>query len=325
MKKKYIIIILSIQMGWTLPHGAQTPTDALMMGDGEVCIAVQYQQDTWDRYWEGTRLRDNANIGTLTRRTATQLSAFGWGSRLNLFAMVHHVTTEPSGGQMAGASGWQDLGLYAKYKLLARRAGRGELQAFLVGGGSTPVGSYLSDYMPMNLGLGTLELTVRGVVKYELPRGSYGRVGYAYLHRGTTTAERDYYYTDRGIYSRTMDVPDALQAEWVVGSWLFRRSVQAEVGGIRQTSLSGDDIRRQNAPQPTNKADMTGLVARLRYFPAGWQGFSFLAGYQGVLDGRNVGRSTVLSGAVTWQFRLRKARQAKAEAMPLSERNNNNQ
>jgi hypothetical protein len=316
MKNKHIVIALIIQLGWVLPQKAQTPADALMMGAREICVAVQYQEDRWNRYWEGTLLRENLNIGTLTRRTATQLAAVGLGARTDLYGMLHYVSTEPSGGQLAGVSGWQDLGLYVKHKLLERPVGGGDIQAFLSAGGSLPVGAYLSDYMPMNLGLGTLELMVRGIVKYEHSRGMYGRLGAAYLHRGTTTAERDYYYTDRGIYSTAMDVPDALQVELSVGSWLWRHTLQAEAGGIHQPSLYGDDIRRQNAPQPTNKADMTGVLVRLRYFPTIIRGGSLSAGYQRVLRGRNIGRSTVISGAITWQFGLGKGRRSSAAGNP---------
>jgi hypothetical protein len=99
-----------------------------------------------------------------------------------------------------------------------------------------------------------------------------------------------------------MDVPSATNAELVLGAWLFKRSLQVEAAGIHQPSLSGDDIRRQNMPQPTNKMDFTSLGGRLRYFPSFVKGLSLMGGYTRVLQGRNVGKSTVISGGLTWQF-----------------------
>jgi hypothetical protein len=302
MKNKYTLLFSLFMAGTASTVAAQTPADALLMQKNEICIAFQYQHDTWDRYWEGTLLRDNQNIGTLTRQAAVPMFAYGLGSRLNVFGMLPHISTRPSGGQMAGVSGWQDLGLFAKYKLLDRKVGKGDVQAFFASGFSLPVSNYLSDYLPFSLGLGTLELTFRGIIKYELPIGIYARAGYAYLHRTTTEAERNYYFTDKGHYSAVMDVPGATNAELAFGAWLIKRSVQVEAAGIQQICLTGDDIRRQNMPQPTNKMDFTGVSGRLRYFPSFVKGLSIMGGYTQMLQGRNVGKSTVISGGLTWQF-----------------------
>jgi hypothetical protein len=104
-----------------------------------------------------------------------------------------------------------------------------------------------------------------------------------------------------------MDVPSASNAEIALGGWLFNRALQLEAGYVAQTSFSGDDIRRQNAGQPTNKMDMATINGRLRYFPSVLKGMSIILGYTDVVSGRNVGKSTIISGGLTYQFMLKKA------------------
>lgn len=285
---------------------AQTPSDALMMDKNELCIAVLYQHDTWDKYWEGTLLRDNQNIGVLTRNTVMPMLAYGVTNRLNFIMSLPYVSTEASGGQMIGASGIQDFGIFVKFKAYEYLKEKGTLSVFVTGGFSLPASSYLSDYLPFSLGLGAQEYSIRPIIKYEHKSGLYLRGSFAYLHRTTTEAERDYYYAEKGIYTTTMDVPSATNAELALGSWLFGRSLQLEVSAIIQTSLSGDDIRRQNQAQPTNKMNFTSTNAKLRYFPSIIKGLSITGGYSQFIEGRNIGKSTIITGGVTYQFPLSK-------------------
>ncbi len=285
---------------------AQTPSDALMMKKSELCIAALYQHDTWDHYWEGTLLRENLNIGTLTRTNVMPMIAYGITERLNVILSLPYVSTSASGGQMAGVSGFQDFSIFAKYKILNLEKTSGSFQTFGTVGYSLPATSYLSDYMPLNLGLGTNELSARVIMKYEHNSGLYLRGSFAYLYRTTTETERDYYYADKGIYSSTMDVPSTTTVDGALGAWLFDRSIQLEVGAVKNTAQSGDDIRRQNAPQPTNKMNMSNVNAYLRFFPKFFSGFSIIAGYTQVLEGRNIGKSTILTGGLTYQFSTKK-------------------
>lgn len=304
--KIYYFLFLVFLIGTVNLLKAQTPSDALMMEKNELCIALLYQHDTWDEYWEGSLLRENKNIGVLTRNTILPMMAYGITNKFNIIAALPYVTTEASGGQMVGASGLQDFGIFAKYAPYEIKKESGSLSTFVTGGFSLPVSSYLADYMPFSLGLGTQEFSIRGIAKYEHKSGIYLRGSYAYLHRTTTEAERDYYYADGSFYTTTMDVPSASNAEIALGGWLFKKSLQLEAGYVTQTSFSGDDIRRQNAGQPTNKMDMVTINGRLRYFPSVLKGMSIMVGYTDVVSGRNVGKSTIISGGLTYQFMLKK-------------------
>jgi len=300
----FIALTLLVCTGSVLK--AQTPSDALMMKKSELCIAALYQHDTWDQYWEGTLLRENLNIGTLTRTNIMPMIAYGISDRLNVILSLPYVSTSASGGQMAGVSGFQDISIFAKYKIVNLEKNSSSFQTFGTVGYSLPVTSYLSDYMPLNLGLGTNELSARVIMKYEHKSGLYLRGSFAYLYRTTTEAERDYYYADKGIYTSTMDVPNTTTVDGALGAWLFDRSIQFEVGAVKNTAQSGDDIRRQNAPQPTNKMNMSHVNVYLRFFPNFFKGFTIITGYTQVLEGRNIGKSNILTGGLTYQFQTKK-------------------
>lgn len=302
---KYLLLISNLLFLLPLQSlNAQTQADALMMKKNELCVATMYQHDTWNKYWEGTLFRENLNIGTLTRSTFTPMIAYGISEKLMVIAALPYVSTKASGGQKTGVSGFQDASIFLKYRWLDKTWSKSGLQSFISAGYSLPTTSYLSDYMPLHLGLGTHEMSVRGIFKYEYDQKYYIRVGAAYIHRTTTTVERDFYYADGPYYTNIMDVPSSLQYESTVGAWLCSRKLQVEVGTYQQISFSGDDIRRQNEPQPTNKMNFTNGRMMARYFPPFIKGFSFIAAYDQVFSGRNVGKSSIISGGITYQFSL---------------------
>jgi len=161
---KIFLGLLVASLGFVRLSIAQTPLDGLMMPKGEICLAIVYENTTWDRYWEGSTIRVNQNIGTFTRQMGMPM--------------------------LVG-------GISVKALFLEKSIGKGKLTGFSNLSFSTPASNYLSDYMPFSLGFGANELGIRAIGKYELDKGPYFRASYSYLHRGVTEAERDFYYTDQ--------------------------------------------------------------------------------------------------------------------------------
>ena len=64
-----LCILVSTMISLPNSGTAQSPTDAVMMEGKRICVAGMFNQDKWDEYWEGTLLRNNGNIGELTRNT----------------------------------------------------------------------------------------------------------------------------------------------------------------------------------------------------------------------------------------------------------------
>jgi len=305
--KKYLLSGLSaLAFFASFTLAAQTPSDAIMMKKNEACFALIYDHGAWDHYWEGADLRVNGNVGTLTRVTVMPMLAYGITNNLNLLVGTPYVKTHASGGQMAGVHGFQDLSLSLKYRFVNKDFDNGKLEAFVTTAFSTPMTNYLSDYLPFSLGLGTNEFTLRGIIQYKLKNGFYVRAAAAYLWRGQTEVERDYYYNNGSYYTTFMDVPNALNYHGAIGVRLLENNLKLEATYVGLNSTSGDDIRRYNSAQPTNKVEFNqvGFSAQY-YFKKPLKGLGLLAYYSQMISGRNMGQFSNIGAGATYQVQLK--------------------
>ncbi|HMS68985.1 MAG TPA: transporter [Saprospiraceae bacterium] len=298
-------LLLSFLVCFSIQTQAQTPNDAIMMDKREACVLLAYTYGTFDQYWEGGKQRENQTIAIVERQTMLGMAAIGITNKLNLYAGLPYVTTEsyePNGGHFAGAKGLQDVLVGLKYRLIKRESNTGTFSLLPSLTFSTPVSKYLSDYQPYSLGLGTSEIAWRLLANYKLNKGIYTTVSAAHLWRGYTEAERDYYYNNGSFYTNTMDVPSAWNFEALLGSWLFQNKLRLELNYSAIRSVSGDDIRAYNAPQPTNKVamDRVGAFAQYYFNPEG--GFGIVASYNTIFRGRNAPKMTSLNLGITYQF-----------------------
>ncbi|MDX2248349.1 MAG: transporter [Bacteroidia bacterium] len=302
----YSLVILGILFFFSnikiLP--AQTPSDAIMMKKGELCLALIYDYGSWDQYWEGATLRGNENIGTLTRTSLNPMIAAGITDKIGVLIALPYISTKSSGGQMAGVNGFQDINLAVKAEILNQKLGKGKLALLATGAFATPATNYLSDYMPYSLGLGAPEGTLRGILQYKLDFGLYARVSLAHLWRGLTEVERDYYYNNGSYYTTLMDVPNAWNYNGVVGIWLLDESLKVEANYLAMTSTSGDDVRKYNMGQPTNKMDFGQVGGSAQYYFGESKGLGLLVYYSQMIQGRNMGKFTNLGLGLTYQFKV---------------------
>lgn len=291
---------------------AQTAMDAVMMNKKEICFAFMYEQGNWNEYWEGETLITNDNIGDFTRNTFATMIVYGVTNKLNVLLTVPYVSTKSTGGQLAGVKGFQDVTIGVKYEAFKKDFGKHRVSLLGVAQFGTPMSNYLSDYMPYSLGLGTQELAARAIAQYEFNKMIYARGSAAYVWRGQTEAERPYYYNNGSYYTTTMEVPSAVNYQAVLGGWLLKHNLRLEASYSILNCVDGDDIRRWNMPQPTNKMEMTqaGFFAQY-YFKSiePLKGFSLMAAYGRVLEGRNMGKATSVGGGITYQFNIKSSEQ----------------
>jgi hypothetical protein len=306
MKKYLLLSLFTISLLGTRSLLAQTPSDEILMKKYELCVAFAYDHGTWNEYWEGTSLRVNENIGTFTRQTFTPMVAAGITDKLNILIATPYVKTESTGGQLTGVQGFQDFSVALKYELMKKEIGKGTLAVLGTAAYATPMSDYLSDYLPYSLGLGTNEITLRGIVHYQLDKGIYVRGAFAHLWRGQTEVERDYYYNNGSYYTTFMDVPNALNYNATLGTWLFDYALRLEASYVALKCVNGDDIRAYNSPQPTNKMEVEQVSFFAQYyFKKGIKGLGVLTYYSQVIDGRNMGKSTNIGVGATYQFKVK--------------------
>jgi len=277
---------------------AQTPSDGIMMYENQACVGLDYGQDAWHQYWEGTLLRENGNLGTVNRRTIALSVNYGLSNRLNVIARLPYVRVEASNGQLAPSHGFQDWGVWLKGKITQF----GHWSFIGVLGASGPASSYAVDYMPLNLGLGAYEGTLRSRIQYKNNQGFYGWAQAGVHIRSNIRIERNYYYTDRAYYTNLVDMPNAYSWGASVGRWwkgdIFR--VELNANGVR--TLGGHDIRRNDSPFPSNRMNVAQLGGLVQYFPPAVPKLGVLAGISQTLMGRNTGQSTVLNTGIQYRF-----------------------
>lgn len=303
-------IILSFFISFIFCSGisyAQTPSDAIMMTQRESCLAVIYEYSWFDEYWEGTLLRTNGTIETVKRDMVMPMIAIGVFDQLNLLVAAPYVkteSTEPNGGYFAGAKGFQDLSLALKGQIINKQLSNGTFALLATVGFSTPMTNYLSDYRPYSIGFGANEFSFRGIAQYKTEKGLYARGALAYLQRGQTEAERDYYYNNGSYYTAWMDVPSAWNYNAVVGVWLLNNSLKLEANYLGIKSTSGDDVRAYNAAQPTNKVSFDQVGISAQYYLSKPKGLGALAYFSQTVNGRNTGKATMFGVGLTYQFKI---------------------
>ncbi len=277
---------------------AQMPTDAIYMPKKSVCIAGLYGHSSWNNYWEGTRKRENFNIGTHTAQSVSIMPAIGITNRVNLLLNLPYVQTSTSAGNLMGQRGIQDLSAWVKANLA-------EYKGFSVHGivgGSMPMSRYVADFLPMSIGSGSRTAMGRLLLHYKhVPTGLYVTTYASYIWRSNIRVDRDSHFTN-GRYWNTneMMIPNMYDAAARIG--VLRKKWQTEVFVERMAGLSGDDIRRNDMPYPTNNMQATQVGWYGKFQPRSL-GVNARAAY--VTDGRNMGQSTSLTVGVLYQFALK--------------------
>jgi hypothetical protein len=236
--------------------------------------------------------------------------ALGIAERINLLASLPYVTTDPSGGQMKGTSGFQDFGLWVKATAYEHEGNSATFSALGALGMTLPSSDYLEDYAPFSIGLGCPDFSFRGILNYQFNMGVYVRGQAAYLVRGNAKIERDYYYTTYGVYSDEVDMPNAMNYGVTMGSWLLDNSLKVEATYDGLNTFGGFDIRRQDAGFPSNKMNFTRFGAGAQYYFPFIPGLGVVGQWSQVLTGRNVGQSTAITAGITYQFGLWNAEKA---------------
>ncbi|MFC0657644.1 transporter [Mongoliitalea lutea] len=296
-------ILTCLYISCISPSFAQMPFDEIMMPKGELCVAVLGEHGSWNRYWEGDYFRENANIGTFTRQMLMPMVAMGISKKVNIIASLPYIQTEASGGTQVGQADLQDLSVSVKVDWLQQRVGAGRLLFLTNTHLSNPVGSYLSDYMPFSIGAGAPEIGMRAITGYKMDNGLVFRLATAYLWRGQTQIERDFYYQDGAVYSPFMNVPNAVNIQGAIGYWTLENRLRLEATYMSLNCLTGDDIRSYNRPQPTNKMEVSQVGFWAQYYIKADRGFGAIAYFNQTVSGRNVGKAATMGLGLTYQFK----------------------
>lgn len=288
LTKNILIVVLLIAV--TIPGlvSAQTDMDAIMMNKKQFCQGLTYDYSAWDHYWEGTFKRDNANLGTVSTQMLMYMPNYGITNNLNVMASVPYVWTKASAGTLHGMKGFQDLSLVVKWRAYKTSFGNNALSFFAIGGFSTPLSNYVIDYLPLSIGLGSTNLTARGMIDYR--RGKFTVTGSAaYVWRSNVKLDRNAYYDTYLHLTNEVQMPNA--ASYQLRTGYRGRYLIAEALLTNWTTLGGFDMRKNDMPFPSNRMNATMVGASAKYTLRTFTNVSFLAGANFTIAGRNVGQS----------------------------------
>ncbi|MCY7357733.1 MAG: hypothetical protein LH609_09710 [Rudanella sp.] len=279
----------------SIPAFAQMPHDAIYMPKKSVCIAGIYGKSTWTTYWEGSLKRENLNIGEHTTQMVSLMPAIGVSNRVNLILNLPYIWTSTSAGNLMGQKGVQDLSGWLKAKLVEREG----LSLHGVVGGSVPMTNYVPDFLPMSIGLRARTAMGRLIVSYTHPQtGVYLTIHGSYTWRSNIQIDRDAYQADGRMYNTNeVKVPHGSDAAVRMG--VVRRKWQLEAFGERMANLSGDNIRRNDMPFPTNNMQATTVGFYGKFQP---RQIGVNARFGKVIDGLNMGQSTSYSIGLLYQI-----------------------
>jgi len=273
---------------------AQGLVDGFMRGQREASLALTYSQESFDRYYVGTREIRDPNLGTVSTQSLNLYATYGLGYDLDLIVNAPYVRTEASAGYWPKQEGFQDITAALRWEAYDYKFGKTRLSWLFALGYSLPLQNYVID-APVTIGHGSRNLDGRTML--HVKAGAFFLTGqYGYIRRGAVSLDRvaNYYQPDNlnPNSGSKVNVPDV--TDIVVRSGFSTKYFYVDGWWQQQSPYSkGTDIA-PGIPYPTNAVGFTRAGASL-YVPL-IRKFGLTGAYSTTLDGRNVGKSTRLSG-----------------------------
>lgn len=281
---------------------AQTIDDGSMMPRRTLSAGVVYAHDSWDQYWEGTLKRTNGNIGTLTTQSITLVGGYSVTDRLGLIATLPYIGTHASQGVLHDLSGFQDLALAVKFRLLSMGPSRhGTFGAFVSGVAAVPTSDYTPDFYPLSIGTAGRRASGHLTLNFESNSAWFANASAAYMWCSNVRLNRNSYFTDGQLYL-TNEVVMPNVVDYTLSAGVDRGHWRIPVSLVQQRTLGGGDIRRQDMPFVSNRMDFVKVGGGLMY--ALPNNVSVSLGAAHVLTGRNVGQSTTFTSGLLYALHL---------------------
>jgi hypothetical protein len=270
---------------------AQTEIDGIMMSKKQLCTGAVYQYSAWNKYWEGTFKRDNQNLGTVSNNNSSVNANYGVSDQLNIIVSLPYVTTKASAGTLMGQNGLQDFSATVKYMPIEKTIGKATYSLYTIAGISIPTTNYTADFLPLSIGLQSRTGTFRLMGDYQ--RGHFTTtLSGAYLKRNKIKIDRNSYFTTKMHYSDEVAMPDVINVNLRMGYRSSRWIAEAILDN--QVTQGGFDITKNNMPFPSNTMNALKMGLHTKYTFPKKEALSLVAGFNHVLNGRNVGQTNAI-------------------------------
>jgi hypothetical protein len=284
---------------------AQTITDGIFMSKGSLYGSALYSNDSWNKFWEGTALKENKNIGTLMTQSINVTINYGIADKFNALVSLPYIATSPSAGVSQGMSGIQDLSLGLKYRFIQIK----NLSLIGVIGGSIPTNNYVTDYMPFAIGSQSKNAYARGILYYTFPKNLALTLNGSYINRSNIKIDRAMFYTgDKAIFSNEVALPDVVN----IGAKFGYNSFRWQLEGTFENQTMGEtvggivDIRLNDVPLINSQFNFTRIGALGTYRITKLKDLQVIGSVNKIITGRNVGESLTFSLGISQFISIRK-------------------
>jgi outer membrane putative beta-barrel porin/alpha-amylase len=274
---------------------AQTDEDAIMMSKNNFCVGGTYSHSSWDHYWEGTFHRNNLNLGTVSTQMVSLMGNYGITRKLNVMVGAPYVWTHATAGTLHGEHGIQDLSAWLKWLAVEQNIGKGVLSIYALGGASIPLTNYISDYLPLAIGLHSKTLSGRLMADYQQGNFFVTALG-TYTWRHDIDIDQNAYYTTSLHLTNQVYMPNVASEMLRIGYRSDRWIIEALATNMN--TLGGFDIRKNDMPFPSNKMNSTMIGGHVKYSFKKVDGLSLNVDYDYTVAGRNVGQATNIAAGV---------------------------
>ena len=292
MKKIINNLFFGLALLFGFSASSQSLADGIFMPKNTICGGLFYGQEQFSKYWEGTALRSNKNIGAMTMKSASLAAIYGITDNINVVVSAPYISTSASGGVLSGNSGLQDLTAALKYHIY----GWNDFHIIGFLGGTLPLTNYVAAN-PLAIGNQSKSIFGKAMLHYLNNKNWTFAAQVAYFLRSNITIDAANYYTDQNVFSNQVRIDNVLQLGIRGGYYTYR--MQVEVTLDRSAVQGGFDIRRQDMMFPSNRQESTRLGLLSTYRIPFLADLQVLANVSYVVDGRNVGQSTAFMFGLT--------------------------
>ena len=277
-----------------LTMAAQSPISGFMKAKGEGSITVtQSREDYNDVFLVPNKVNSVPVFNEVTTKSVSLYAEYGFSDRLNFVVSLPYIQTtgEATPATLANngfeneRSGFQDVSIYAKYKIKSYEVMSGNLDIIGALGVETPLGNYNVDeglQSIIAIGNRSTDITGLAIANYKHNSGVFaiGQVGYSL---------------------RSNEVPNALISQLKIG---YAASViYGDIYIANQLSGSdGVDILGEGFTGffPATRVNYTRIGANM--FVPVVKGFGLTAGINTYISGRNLGDSTGAYSGLSFSF-----------------------
>lgn len=275
-------------------HGlfAQTDLDGIMMAKKNLCVGPTYGHSSWKKYWEGTLLRTNENLGTVSASSFMLMGNYGITDNLNVVFGLPYIKTKASAGTLHGLKGIQDLSVFIKYRFYNKEFSKFRLSSMAQIGVSAPMSNYTPDFLPLSIGLHSKNVMGRIIADVQ-HKNLFATGSFQYMVRSNVKLDRTSYYSDRLYLTNLVAMPDLWNINFRAGYRKGDMYVEAVVD--KWNTVGGFDIRRNDMPFVSNNMDVLRAGVNAKIPVPKVKGLTVVVNPMYTLSGRNMGKSFVYS------------------------------